>query len=94
MRYFIELSYNGKKYHGWQNQPNAISVQEVIEKSLSTLLRSEIAIVGAGRTDAGVHAKQMYAHFDTDISFDPLEITYKLNSFLPKDLAIQHIIPC
>ncbi|WP_298515894.1 tRNA pseudouridine(38-40) synthase TruA [uncultured Kordia sp.] len=91
MRYFIELSYNGKNYHGWQNQPNAISVQEVIEKALSTLLRSSIAIVGAGRTDAGVHAKQMYAHFDTDIPFDPSELTFKLNSFLPKDVAIHKI---
>ncbi|WP_420574504.1 tRNA pseudouridine(38-40) synthase TruA [Kordia sp.] len=91
MRYFIELSYNGEKYHGWQNQPNAISVQEVIEKALSTLLRSKTAIVGAGRTDAGVHAKQMYAHFDTDIVFNQTELTFKLNSFLPKDVAIQKI---
>lgn len=91
MRYFIELSYNGEKYHGWQNQPNAISVQEVIEKALSTLLRSNIAIVGAGRTDAGVHAKQMYAHFDTDVTFDSVDLMYKLNSFLPKDVAIHHI---
>jgi len=91
LRYFIELSYNGKKYHGWQNQPNAISVQEVIEKALSILLRSEIAIVGAGRTDAGVHAKQMYAHFDTEIEFDQAVLTLKLNSFLPKDVAIQGI---
>lgn len=91
MRYFIELSYNGKNYHGWQNQPNAISVQEVLEKALSTLLRAEIAIVGAGRTDAGVHAKQMFAHFDTDIEFDPSNLTFKLNSFLAKDVAVQHI---
>ncbi|EDP94594.1 tRNA pseudouridine(38-40) synthase TruA [Kordia algicida OT-1] len=91
MRYFIELSYNGEKYHGWQNQPNAISVQEVIEKALSILLRSNIAIVGAGRTDAGVHAKQMYAHFDTDVVFNRAELTFKLNSFLPKDVAIQQI---
>ncbi|MFK7749758.1 MAG: tRNA pseudouridine(38-40) synthase TruA [Kordia sp.] len=91
MRYFIELSYNGEKYHGWQNQPNAISVQEVVEKALSILLRSKIAVVGAGRTDAGVHAKQMYAHFDTDLQFDRSELTLKLNSFLPKDVAIQHI---
>jgi tRNA pseudouridine38-40 synthase len=91
LRYFIELSYNGENYHGWQNQPNAISVQEVIEKALSTLLRSTIAIVGAGRTDAGVHAKQMFAHFDTDIAFDPSSLTFKLNSFLPKDVAIQQI---
>ncbi len=56
MRYFIELSYNGKAYHGWQNQPNVITVQEVIEKALSTLLNDKIPIVGAGRTDTGVHA--------------------------------------
>ncbi|MEM6686299.1 MAG: tRNA pseudouridine(38-40) synthase TruA [Bacteroidota bacterium] len=91
MRYFIELSYNGKNYHGWQNQPNAISVQEVIEKALSTLLRSEISIVGAGRTDSGVHAKQMFAHFDTALVFDASELTFKLNSFLPKDIAIHTI---
>ncbi|PTX59426.1 tRNA pseudouridine38-40 synthase [Kordia periserrulae] len=91
MRYFIELSYNGENYHGWQNQPNAISVQEVIEKALSTLLRTETVIVGAGRTDAGVHAKQMYAHFDTEVVFDASELTFKLNSFLPKDVAIQGI---
>lgn len=93
MRYFIELSYNGENYHGWQNQPNAISVQEVLEKALSTLIRSEISIVGAGRTDAGVHAKQMYAHFDTEVVFDRSELTLKLNSFLPNDIAIQTIHP-
>jgi tRNA pseudouridine38-40 synthase len=91
LRYFIELSYNGKDYHGWQNQPNAISVQEVVEKALTTLLKEKIAIVGAGRTDAGVHAKQMFAHFDVlkEIDFDTLK--YNLNSFLPKDIAIHHI---
>ncbi|QHI36293.1 tRNA pseudouridine synthase A [Kordia antarctica] len=88
MRYFIELSYNGEKYHGWQNQPNAISVQEVLEKALTTLLRSKISVLGAGRTDAGVHAKQMYAHFDTELQFNASEITGKLNSFLPNDIAI------
>ncbi|ULC58819.1 tRNA pseudouridine(38-40) synthase TruA [Flaviramulus sp. BrNp1-15] len=91
MRYFIELSYNGSAYHGWQNQPNAISVQEVIEKALSTLLAEEINIMGAGRTDAGVHAKQMFAHFDTDVVFDEKKIIYKLNSFLPKDIAIHDV---
>ena len=90
MRYFLELSYNGKAYHGWQNQPNAISVQEVIEKALSTLLRETIAIVGAGRTDAGVHAKQMFAHFDTEQDFEE-NFKFKLNSFLPKDIAIHNI---
>lgn len=88
MRYFIELSYNGKEYHGWQNQPNAISVQEVLEKALSTLLRENIEIVGAGRTDTGVHAKQMFAHFDTEVAIEFENLIYKLNSFLPKDIAI------
>ncbi|GAA3571318.1 tRNA pseudouridine(38-40) synthase TruA [Snuella lapsa] len=91
MRYFIELSYNGKAYHGWQNQPKSISVQEVIEKALTTLLREEIAIVGAGRTDAGVHALQMYAHFDTEVSFNADQLIYKLNSFLPKDIVIYDV---
>lgn len=91
MRYFIELSYNGKAYHGWQIQPNAVSVQETIEKALSTLLSTEIPIVGAGRTDAGVHAKQMFAHFDTDKEIDTQQLAYKLNSFLPKDIAIYDI---
>ena len=90
MRYFLELSYNGKAYHGWQNQPNAISVQEVIENALSTLLRETIAIVGAGRTDAGVHAKQMFAHFDTEQDIEE-NFKFKLNSFLPKDIAIHDI---
>jgi len=91
LRYFIELSYKGKSYHGWQNQPNAVSVQEVLEKALSTLLRETITIVGAGRTDAGVHAKQMFAHFDTNVDFSQEDLTYKLNSFLPKDIAIHAI---
>lgn len=91
LRYFIELSYNGSAYHGWQNQPNAISVQEVIEKALSTLLGSTISIVGAGRTDAGVHAKQMFAHFDIDSVLNTNQLCYKLNSFLPKDIAIASI---
>ncbi|BAO74657.1 tRNA pseudouridine(38-40) synthase TruA [Winogradskyella sp. PG-2] len=88
MRYFIELSYNGKAYHGWQNQPNAISVQEVIEKALSTILKNDIAIIGAGRTDAGVHASQMFAHFDYKGSFELNDLVYKLNSYLPKDIAV------
>jgi tRNA pseudouridine38-40 synthase len=91
LRYFLELSYNGKAYHGWQNQPNAISVQEVIEKALSTILKETIDIVGAGRTDAGVHASQMYAHFDFEGDFKEKHLTYKLNSFLPKDIAIHDV---
>lgn len=87
MRYFIEFAYNGKVYHGWQNQPNAVSVQEVLEKCLSTILRQPIAIVGAGRTDSGVHAKQMFAHFDYEGQFD-VQFIYKLNAFLPKDIVV------
>ncbi|WP_100612453.1 tRNA pseudouridine(38-40) synthase TruA [Confluentibacter lentus] len=91
MRYFIELSYNGKAYHGWQNQPKSISVQEVIEDSLSKLLSETIAIVGAGRTDTGVHASQMFAHFDTEMAFMEDDLVFKLNSFLPKDIAVHTI---
>lgn len=91
MRYFLELSYNGKAYHGWQNQPNAISVQEVVEKAMTLLLNEKISIVGAGRTDAGVHAKQMFAHFDVEDAISTEGLEYKLNSYLPKDIAIHHI---
>lgn len=92
MRYFIELSYNGAAYHGWQYQPNAKSVQEVVETSLSTLLKEEISIVGAGRTDAGVHADQMFAHCDALAQISNGDLIFKLNSFLPKDIAIHNII--
>jgi len=91
MRYFIELAYNGKNYHGWQTQPNTITVQGVLEKALSTLLRKEIQVVGAGRTDAGVHAKQLFAHFDFDEIEAVSELHFKLNSFLPKDISVQKI---
>lgn len=90
MRYFITLSYDGTRYHGWQIQPNGISVQEVLNKSLSTLLRQTIEVTGAGRTDAGVNASMMVAHFDT-IQPIPSNLAYKLNKFLPPDIAIQHI---
>lgn len=91
MRYFIELSYNGKAYHGWQNQPNAVSVQGTLEEALSVLLRTKVKIVGAGRTDAGVHAAQMFAHFDITSIIDIAELVYKLNSILPKDIAIHNL---
>ena len=81
------MAYNGKAYHGWQNQPNAISVQEVLEDALSKLLQSPIDIVGAGRTDTGVHALQMFAHFDYDHELDSSHLIYKLNAFLPKDIV-------
>ena len=88
MRYFIEFAYNGKNYHGWQFQPNASSVQETLTTALSVLLRTEIEIMGAGRTDTGVHAKQMFAHFDTDVKFNPEKLIQKLNSYLPKDIVV------
>jgi len=91
LKYFLQLSYNGAAYHGWQNQPNAITVQEVIEKALSVLLKEKTPIVGAGRTDAGVHATQMFAHFITEVVFLETELVYKLNALLPKDIAIQNV---
>ena len=91
MRYFIEFSYNGTAYHGWQFQPNAMSVQQVLEEALSKMLRTKISVMGAGRTDAGVHACQMFAHFDVDEPFDKESIKFKLNCYLPKDIAIQSI---
>ena len=91
MRYFIELAYKGKNYFGWQRQPNQISVQEVLEEKLSVILREKIDIVGAGRTDTGVHAKQMYAHFDFSEKIELEKFTFKLNSFLPNDISIYRI---
>lgn len=88
MRYFIELSYHGKNYHGWQKQANEISVQETLEKTLSVLLKEEVSVIGCGRTDAGVHAKQFFLHFDYEREIDKEKLKYKLNSFLPDDIAI------
>ena len=85
------MSYNGSSYHGWQIQPNAVTVQETIQDALSKLLNTNISITGAGRTDTGVHAFQMFAHFDVDETLDTENLTLKLNSFLPKDIAIQSI---
>ena len=91
MRYFIELSYNGTNYHGWQKQLNANSVQEELTKCLSSLLKEEVELIGAGRTDSGVHAEQMFAHFDTDISIDSEKFVPKSNSFLPNDISVKRI---
>jgi len=90
LRYFIELSYKGTNYHGWQIQPDAISVQEEIHKAISTILQHEIKLVGAGRTDKGVHAIQMIAHFDT-CSILSDEYVHKFNSILPNDIIINSI---
>ena len=93
MRYFIKLAYNGTQYHGWQCQPNASSVQETLNKAVSVILNSEINLMGAGRTDTGVHATEMYAHFDFEKPFDLKSIVHKLNSYLPKDIVVYDIIP-
>lgn len=91
VRYFIEISFLGKNYFGWQKQPKSITIQETLEKALSTILRTDIAITGAGRTDTGVHAQQMFAHFDTSKSLNVDALAFKLNSFLPPDIAIKAI---
>ena len=88
MRFFIELSYKGTNYRGWQVQPNANTVQAEINKALSLILNAKIEVSGAGRTDAGVHAKQMFAHFDWDKEFDFYTTIIKLNSFLANDIAV------
>lgn len=91
MRYFIQFSFFGKAYHGWQVQPNALTVQQVLQETMSTLLRADIKLVGAGRTDTGVHAKQLFAHFDVSNRLCIKETVQKLNSFLPADIAVQQI---
>jgi len=97
-RYFVQLSYKGTQYHGWQVQPNAVSVQEILNEAFSKILREKIEVTGAGRTDTGVHAINYIAHFDSEK--DRLDrdnkIIFKLNSYLPNDIAINkvmHVIP-
>jgi len=92
LRYFIKLAYNGTHYHGWQSQPNAITVQESLEKALSLLFKTSIQLVGAGRTDSGVHATEMFAHFDFPDLLDSDFWVPKLNSYLPKDIVIYNIL--
>ena len=85
-RYFITFAYDGTHYHG-------ISVQEVLQKALSTLLRGETGVVGAGRTDAGVHARRMVAHFETEREVDCQQLAYKLNRLLPRDISVYDVKP-
>jgi len=92
LRYFIELSYFGKAYHGWQRQPNAISVQQVLEEVFTTLTGSQKSLVAAGRTDAGVHAKQLFAHFESEKIENTVDLVFRLNSFLPDDIAVKRIL--
>lgn len=92
-RYFIQLAFDGTNYHGWQYQPNAMSVQQVLQEKMTMLFREPVELVGAGRTDTGVHASKYYAHFDSkreDLEADPDQL-FKLNCMLPGDIAVQRI---
>ncbi len=91
-RYFLALQYDGTNYHGWQIQQNANSVQAEINQALSTLLQQTTMVTGAGRTDTGVHAKQLYAHFDSNERIDCENLQYKLNNILPFDIACNEIV--
>ncbi len=92
MRYFAQIAYKGTQYSGWQIQPNALAVQQLIEEALSTILQNEIKVMGCGRTDAGVHASQFYLHFDFDGKL-PEGLVNRLNNFLPKDIVFYRIFP-
>lgn len=95
MRYFVTFSYDGNRYHGWQIQPNGDSVQQQLQHALSLLLRCDVTVTGAGRTDAGVHARMMVAHFDVDVVSPllstPEQLAYKLNRLLPCDIAVSKV---
>ncbi|MEN9640284.1 MAG: hypothetical protein RLZZ262_2153 [Bacteroidota bacterium] len=92
-RYFVRLAYDGTRYHGWQRQPNAHSVQAEIENALSKLLRqSPVVTTGCGRTDTGVHASDFYLHFDAEVEIqDPSDLLFRLNNFIPKDIGVYGI---
>ncbi len=92
-RYFMELAYDGTNYHGWQRQPQSITVQEVLEDGLNKMLREKVAIQGAGRTDAGVHAACMVAHFVYGGEIDLEHLVYRMNRWLPKDIAVYNVKP-
>lgn len=93
MRYFLDISYDGTAYHGWQMQNNASSVQQTLSEALSTILRQTINTTGSGRTDAGVHALNQVVHFDIDDDIVIKNLCYKLNSLLPKDIAVNNLRP-
>ena len=93
-RYFLRFSYDGTSYHGWQTQPHAVTVQETMTGMLRKLFGPTVDLVAAGRTDAGVHARTMYAHFDApDVIEDPSAMALKLNGMMPRDIAVQQLIP-
>lgn len=92
MRYFLKLAYDGTPFHGWQRQPNASSVQQTIEEALSTVLRRRVDLVGAGRTDTGVHARQMFAHFDADEIADDKRLLTSLNRMVGHAVSIEELL--
>ena len=92
MRYCLLFEYDGEKYHGWQVQPDAVTVQQIITKCLSDILKQNISLVGAGRTDTGVHAKFMTAHFDCNCEIETEEIKQKLNNYLPEEISIFKVV--
>lgn len=95
-RFFLEIAYDGTAFHGWQIQPNAISVQKKLNQALCTFLREDIETIGAGRTDTGVHAKQLFVHFDSKNSIltdNPFRALQAINALLPFDISVQRIIP-
>ena len=93
MRFFFEITYNGVEYHGWQNQPNAISVQQVVEDCMTKVFGKKTSVVASGRTDTGVHCVQQFFHADVDKDFDESAWIVKLNSILPRFIAIRSIVP-
>lgn len=90
-RYFILFSYDGAKYHGWQIQPNACTVQQALENALTLVMRIPCSVVGAGRTDTGVNAARMVAHIDFQEEVDTAQLVYKLNRVLPPDISVADI---
>lgn len=90
-RYFFEISYNGRNYNGWQSQPNGVGIQTVVEEAFRLLLKEEISVIGSGRTDTGVHCEQQFFHVDIESSIDSEQLLFKLNSVLPRDIAINSV---
>lgn len=92
-RYFIEIAYDGSAYHGWQMQKNAPSVQQAIQEVLSVLFRTAVSIMGSGRTDTGVHARQQFAHFEVPEEIPKVEFLKRVNGMLPSDIAVHDLLP-
>jgi tRNA pseudouridine38-40 synthase len=93
-RYFLEIAYDGTRYHGWQLQPNAIAVQQKLNDALAIILRQPVETIGAGRTDTGVHARQLFVHFEiSNFEFRISNFEMSLNALLPHDIAVKRIIP-